>query len=392
MMTVQHFATSNPVSVQVSRFDGANGVGEFHLTIRPTVYASFERQLGWINAAYLEILERLNADLDSSVFRRFFCSDLPNQTSSLELRTISNPDFEENLSAVSWLNQPPAYPAKIAMWAYHLLDPLSELAKSKAKHSLSLKRGELTHHWDTNMYSVHSDNTYEQSLNILQSYCERLEKRNATFLNNVIRSWFFIKDVDTQYKPFVDARNDIFEIEGLTEDTHYIASTDVTGGVDDVKAHVSMDAYAVSGLRSEQIDYISALDYICPAPLYSTAFERATSVAYRDRKHVFISGTTSIDWQGKILFLNDVIKQLERVLINIEALLAQAQATLNNVNVFIVYLRDPLDQKVVRDHLERLLPDIPFVVVTAPVCRPAWLVEIEAVATVSEENPELPEF
>ena len=46
----------------------------------------------------------------------------------------------------------------------------------------------------------------------------------------------------------------------------------------------------------------------------------------------------------------------------------------------LVYLRDPADYAVVREMYEERFPDIPRVIVLAPVCRPGWLIEMECMA------------
>lgn len=392
MITEQKSDTTLPVSIQYSIFDGKSGVKELHIIVTPIHYGNFDEQLKQTEQAYRRVLEELETGLDTSILRRFFCSDLPNQAQVLCESSFSNPEKQTGACAISWVNQPPAHPAKIALWAYHIIDPLANLEITRSGSALSLKRGDLTHHWDTNLYSVSNYDSYSQSKDILESYCQQLDQRNATLFDNVIRTWFFVKDVDTQYKGLVEARNDIFEIEGLNADTHYIASTGIAGGLHDTKARVAMDAYAITGVLPAQIDFIAALDHLSPTQLYGVAFERATSVSYRDRKHIFISGTASIDWQGKILHEGNVLKQLNRTLENMEALLDQANATLEDCNVFIVYLRDMADQFLIQEELAHKHPEIPTVFVHAPVCRPGWLIEIEAIATTHEDMPNLPAF
>ena len=46
----------------------------------------------------------------------------------------------------------------------------------------------------------------------------------------------------------------------------------------------------------------------------------------------------------------------------------------------IVYLRDPSDYEVVSAMYEEKFPNIPKVMVLAPVCRPSWLIEMECIA------------
>ena len=60
--------------------------------------------------------------------------------------------------------------------------------------------------------------------------------------------------------------------------------------------------------------------------------------------------------------------------------------------MFIVYVRDPGDYSLARRTMRERFGDAPFEVVVAPVCRPAWLIEVEGLAILPESNPDLPPF
>jgi enamine deaminase RidA (YjgF/YER057c/UK114 family) len=145
-------------------------------------------------------------------------------------------------------------------------------------------------------------------------------------------------------------------------------------------------------VRPEQIEYLSALDHLSRTAVYGVTFERGTSVAYRDRKHVILSGTASIDSKGEIVHPGDVAQQLDRTLENMEALLERAGARLGDMCHFIVYVRDPADQAEAERRMRERVGDAPVVVVVAPVCRPGWLIEVEGMAIVEAAEEELPEF
>ena len=104
-------------------------------------------------------------------------------------------------------------------------------------------------------------------------------------------------------------------------------------------------------------------------------FERGTGVAYRDRKHLFLSGTASIDPEGTILYEGDVAKQLARTLENMDSLLAAGGGSLQDMNQFTVYLRDPCDHDLARGVMRERFGDVPMAVVVGPVCRPGWLID-----------------
>ena len=109
--------------VNTSRFEGKSGVKEYHLTVSPCRKGGFEAQLESVNAAYNETLEALRLEPGTAVMRRFFCSNLPKQRPFLEKRRFSRPYDADLPCSVSWICQPPEYPAKISLWAYHMQNP-----------------------------------------------------------------------------------------------------------------------------------------------------------------------------------------------------------------------------------------------------------------------------
>jgi enamine deaminase RidA (YjgF/YER057c/UK114 family) len=213
-----------------------------------------------------------------------------------------------------------------------------------------------------------------------------------TLADNLIRTWLFVQNIDANYQGMVAARKEFFAEHGLTPETHFVASTGIEGTSANPASKILLDTYAIGGVRQEQIKYLSALDHLSPTHLYGVTFERGTSIAYRDRKHIFLSGTASIDHQGKILYEGNLSGQIDRTVENVEALLKPAGATLKDMCVLIAYVRDPGDQAFVWKQIRERFGDIPMDVIVAPVCRPGWLVEIEGMAIIPASTPELPAF
>ncbi|MFH0794800.1 MAG: translation initiation inhibitor, partial [bacterium] len=259
--------------------------------MRPVEYGSLNLQLEWIFRAYRNAIDFCELDSQTAVLRRFFCGDLSNQVAALEAHPFSNPHNTDEPCAVSWVRQPPLPPAKVALWAYHVKDPSNGLSKLREGNSLTLGRREILHHWTTGLTCLNSETSYDQTTGILEKYEAFLQARGLCLADNVLRTWFFVQNIDANYPGFVAARRDFFAQRGLTPDTHFIASTGIEGSYKHATAKVSMDAYAISGVRPEQIEFLSAPDHFCPSHIYGVSFERGTSVAYRDRKQVIISGT-----------------------------------------------------------------------------------------------------
>jgi enamine deaminase RidA (YjgF/YER057c/UK114 family) len=381
-----------PASVNVSIFRGQGGVGEHHLIVRPTRQGSMDAQLGWIFDAYRDGLKSLGLDMRSAAFRRFFCSDLANQAAALQARPFSNPRDAANPCAVSWVHQPAGSAAKVSLWAYHVDDPKDGLDKALDDGSFALRRGELCHYWTTGVTCPTAETARDQARGILEKHEDSLKARGMTWADNVVRTWFFVRNIDANYQGLATARREFFALRGLTPQTHFVASTGIEGAHVDPAAKVAMDAYAIAGLRPGQVEYLAAPSHLCPTHVYGVTFERGASVAYRDRKHVIISGTASIDPQGKILYPGDASRQLERALENIEALLKQADATFKDMAMTIVYARDPSDLALAWRRMRERFGEVPLEGVVAPVCRPGWLVEVEGMAIVGASRPDLPAF
>ncbi|MDX9972369.1 MAG: Rid family hydrolase [FCB group bacterium] len=383
---------SAPVSAHASCFRGASGVNEFHLILEPRDEGDFEEQLAWLERAYVITLETLGISLHGAVFRRFFCGDVLNQTEALKARAFSNPRRSGEPCAVSWIGQAPLPPAKVALWAYHVSDPAGAIEKVFDGSTLTVSRGELSHHWSTGLCAALNDTPHAQTQAILEQYDGYLGEKKMILAENLIRTWFFVRDVDENYGGLVAARREFFARRGLTPETHFVASTGIEGVPAEAGALVSLDAYAVGGVRDEQVEYLSALGHLSHTHVYGVTFERGTSVAYRDRKHVILSGTASIDCKGEIVHPGDVARQLERTLENMAALLATAGATLDDMCHFLVYVREPEDRAEVWRCMRERFEATPMVVVVGPVCRPGWLVEIEGMAVVDTCEEGLPVF
>lgn len=380
------FQTNKLVEVMASSFSGTSGTLEYNFILKPVVTGSFDEQLAWLDTALQAALLEHRLDQRCIVFRRIFCADLPGHAEALQRHAMADD------GGTSVVIQPPVGPATLAMWVYCVADESRHVYVSGNGSSFSLRRNGLEHVWSSGLACPDQHGSRDQTLAVFDSYIEFLGQRGMTLQDNCLRTWFYVADVDNNYDGLVDARNEVFQRCGLTPETHYIASTGIQGSGIDPKALVMMDAYAIKGVQAEQVRHLKALDHLSDTHVYGVAFERATQVAYRDRRHIIISGTASIDSSGAVVHDGDVGRQLDRTLENIAALLARADATLDDMQHFIVYVRKSADVHTVNDALARCLGSKPFLVVTGPVCRPDWLVEVEGIAITANDDPSLPEF
>jgi enamine deaminase RidA (YjgF/YER057c/UK114 family) len=358
----------------------------------PVQCDSVQNHMQWIARAYAAALKPLELDLRSAVLRRFFCSDIVNQAPALDAFSFANPARPDVPCAISRVGQAPVPPAKVALWAYHIQDAAGESNAVHAGSSLSLRRGPLTHHWTTGVTSTDRTAVAAQTRGVFERYEKFLAAGDMALKSNAIRTWLFVRNVDGNYGAMVAARREVFAEHDMTPETHFIASTGVEGTHSNVDVKVSMDAYAIAGLVPGQVTFLSAPEHLSPTYLYGVTFERGVSVDYRDRKHIFLSGTASIDRHGRIVHACDVSMQLDHTLENMQALLRHASATLDDIAMCIVYVRDPSDFELAASRMRARFPHIPMIVTLAPVCRPGWLIEVEAIAVIPIAKPELPIF
>ncbi|MDR1726640.1 MAG: hypothetical protein LBT74_01705 [Acidobacteriota bacterium] len=385
-----------------ARFDGtelaaasftAGGVTETHLFAKGGE-GDFARQLGGVVGALDAYLRENGVARGAVAFARYFVSDYANQAGALR-------DIVEcgATCALSIVQQPPLGGGKVAAWFYVIDDRTGVPSTAEAVPGsapgggLRLKRGAYEHLWCTRLTSGDgAADSFQQTARIFADYGDRLERHGCTLKDNLVRTWLFVKDIDSDYQGLVDARREFFHGHGMTERTHYVSSTGIGGRASDPRVNVLMDAYAVKGVSPRQIRFLQAPERLNPTHEYGVTFERGTGVDYGDRRHVFISGTASIDRAGGILHENDVRRQTDRALENVEALLADGGATVGDVAQMIVYLRDGADAQAVAERLCGGWRAVPKVVVLAPVCRPGWLVEVECIAVAPASNPGFASF
>ena len=286
------------VEAQISTFTGKGGTTEHHVMLS-VIYdnLSFAEQFQSLQQAYACCLENELQDGAVAVFRRYFLSDAANQVDWLAVQVP-----ESSVCACSIVEQPPLNGTKIALWVY-----LQSGVQCRALESglFEVSHGAYRHLWGGSASNRAANSEYQTRL-LLNDYILQLIAQGGHLAENCIRTWFFVQNVDVNYAGVVKARNEVFVTQGLTPQTHYIASTGIGGRHADKQVLVQMDTYAVLGIRQEQIHYLYAPTHLNPTYEYGVSFERGTYVDYGDRRQVFISGTASINHRGEVVYPGDI--------------------------------------------------------------------------------------
>ncbi|MBO4659333.1 MAG: translation initiation inhibitor [Prevotella sp.] len=333
-----------------------------HVIFAPKGRGHFIERLGELRLTIGQYLDEEKAEGRLLRFARIFLSDAQNQYKDLTQSAL----FTDILAHVptSVIEQPPLDGSKISVMVMTSKEEIPFLF-----HSIRLTEEE-----------TRGANSYIQTMLIFNKYLEQMRALGLTLKEHCVRTWIYVADIDVNYEGMVRARNDIFRSQGLTPDTHFIASTGIGGFSQTRSESVAIDFLTFPDIDESDKKYLQALDNLNPTHEYGVSFERGTCLQTSHGQTFFISGTASIDKHGKALYVGDIERQTGRLLENISALLHDGGATMRDVQYFYVYLRDPSDRDVVEAFLQKAYPDIPHVLLQGKVCRPEWLVEMECVA------------
>ena len=268
------------VTAEIAAFAPEGKLEEFHaiLHVEPRDEL-FDGQLQRIYSAEERLTGLPDITGAAVILKRYFLSDATNQQPLMR---------QEAHCSVSVIQQPPLDGSKVAVWLY--LQKGSRVANVNGV--IVTEHNGYRHLWKMGMHEHKGDSAW-QTESLLISYEEMLQNFNATLAGNCIRTWFYVRDVDTQYAGMVKARKENFAEQGLTEQTHYISSTGIGGLPADTRALVQLGTYAVTGFDPKQQRYLYAPTHLNPTYEYGVTFERGTVMEYGDRAHVFISGTVT---------------------------------------------------------------------------------------------------
>lgn len=376
-MTIERTITSNNALIELFQFQGKSETIEYHAYIHATnSLLSFQEQLQSLAKAAKDLLS-LAPQGTKCFMARCHVSDAANQSDTI--KNILSPILNSTLSIIQ---QPPLDGTKIALWIY----AVSNVEKEYINGISKLYHNGYKHYWTTEKGNS-EDSTYQQTVSLLDNSSNILKIESMSICDNCKRTWLYVNDIDNHYADVVNGRNDVFDREKLTEQTHYIASTGIFGYTGKRGVNVMLDTYSIKGLNVEQTQYLYALSNLNRTSEYGVRFERGVAIKYGDRTHAFISGTASIDNKGNILYPNDIKKQTQRMWENVEALLAEVEMHLDeDVAMMTVYLRDMADYNIVKVLFEKRFPNRPKAIVLAPVCRPGWLIEMECICIKETKN------
>jgi enamine deaminase RidA (YjgF/YER057c/UK114 family) len=384
----------NGTEILHSKFSTSTGYTESYISLNSRDDSTFEEALKELTDAYQSALADLELNQNTLHFTRVYVTDATNEFQLLQ----KSPLYQILQSgAVSVIQQSPLS-GPLSLLSYHIQDETNTLIKNKVVKEAGdafqsvFSEGKFYNFLWTAQGNGGGTGSREQTDNLFSQLSATLGKHQMNLRNNTVRTWIYVRDIDNNYAGMVTARKELFSKIGLTDKTRYIASTGIEGQVAKTSTLVSADSLSIGNLQEEQIIRMEAPENLSSTIIYGVTFERGLRIQFGDRSHLHISGTASIDKNGEILYPGDIRGQTERTIENIEALLRPHNATLENMQYLLLYVRNRKHYQFIQDILAEKLPvSIPLIPVEGSVCRPGWLIEMEGLAII-EDSTHFPPF
>lgn len=253
------------------------------------------------------------------------------------------------------------------------------------------------------LHSMHDDSlnklscksAYDQTVNFFNSTNKILTEEGFSF-QNVCRTWIYLHEILNQYDLFNKARNKVFHEYGLLkakceefEKIYMPASTGIEGG-NIYNASGIMDVMAVK-VKCNEIHIFNENGRLQNSAFrYGSAFSRSMIIEDLAKRQLYLSGTASIDRDGKSVFLNNIEMQIENTFSIIRQLIQKQGFTINDLSEATVFLKDSKYVEVFKQYCRKNnLEQLPFVVVVSNVCRNNLLFEMDAIFQIEIKNEKL---
>jgi enamine deaminase RidA (YjgF/YER057c/UK114 family) len=218
---------------------------------------------------------------------------------------------------------------------------------------------------------------------------ERLLRAQGSAFQDVVRTWIYISDILDWYDDFNVVRNHCYSEYGFintpdsqkpAEQIYLPASTGIEGKNPFGRA-ATMDLFAVhrSPASAVNVRPIHSPKQLSPFR-YGSAFSRAVVIEDAESKLIFVSGTASIDEDGKSVFIGDPAQQMKQTFHVISDLIAPEGAQLQDLCEATVFLKRRQDFSLSQKIMAQVgISHAPSINVVADVCRDELLFEVDAV-------------
>ncbi|MFH1438780.1 MAG: RidA family protein [Pseudomonadota bacterium] len=223
----------------------------------------------------------------------------------------------------------------------------------------------------------------DQARRTFENLAGGLEQAGMT-MKDVVRTWFFVSDILAWYGAFNAVRKAFYDEKGIMGGL-LPASTGVGG---ENPGGFALVTAALAIRPRPGVESVAAANVPsplqCPAPAYGSLFSRALEVSTPDRRLLIVSGTASIDPDGKTVHVGDVDGQIRLTLDVVRAILQSRGMDYGDSCRATVYFKKLQDAPRLEEFLgQYAVPAGRLVVARNEICRDDLLFEIEVDAVKS---------
>lgn len=210
---------------------------------------------------------------------------------------------------------------------------------------------------------------------VLEQMDAALKSAKVDF-SNVIRTWFYNRDITAWYKDFNQARDKYFKKKNIFNGL--VPASTAVGTNHGTDSAVVGGILAVKG-KSKEVKTIALNSPMQgPALEYGSSFSRAVELVLPDHRRLYISGTASIDSSGQTVHINDAPTQVKYTMEVTEAILKSRSMDFSNITRAIGYFKHAEDGKLLDEYCRtNKLPQFPVIITENDICRDNLLFEIE---------------
>ena len=196
--------TYDTTEVQITSFQSSKGITEYHIFFQQTnCLEDFHTQLQHIQDVYAHSVEELPGN-PVAIFRRYFLSDVTNQTDELMERERLSP-----YCALSIVQQAPMNGTKIALWAWLQTGVQTQVLPNGLFEARHGAYGQLL---GANQCNRAANSEYQTRL-IFRDYILQLTEANCTLAANCL---YFILCFGKVQQNLCIAEEDIVHVGGST--------------------------------------------------------------------------------------------------------------------------------------------------------------------------------
>lgn len=378
-------------AVTVTRIAGM-GYTELLVGVRPSGEGRLDNQIWQIYGRLLGMLRSQGAGREHVVAEKVVLQDTATQAEAFEAARVAfYRDADDRVAPpVTYLREPPCEPGVLCELQARVLipeageeltvRPIEGLRAPATGHVISCRGYDHVHLYNLTGGQPGDDLDYAAQTAEAFDTAERVLKAEGLTFRDVVRTWIYIDEMERDYDDLNRVRSAFFDRAGVER---MPASTGIQAGVFPADRGGSMDLYALKTDRPVEVKQMHA-PTLNEAWSYGSAFSRGMTVTSEDRTTAYVSGTASIDESGQVVHVGDIEGQVNRMLVNIERLLAGSDMTFGDIVRVTTYLKEPeFYETFQRVCAEWKFPtDVAHTICHADVCRPDWLVEMELEAVV----------